>query len=155
MQEQSLSLYIQQSTRCLRRNGDKKAIIIDFVGNCYRHGLPTEKREWSLDQPIKCKNPSGENAILIRQCPRCYKVYQPKTRICPYCGYEAPKTEREIKQEEKAELERITKIEKKKKRQEVGMAKDFESLLKLAKERGYKNPTGWAYCILKARKKKR
>ena len=152
---QSLSLYIQQSTRCLRRNGDKKAIIIDFVGNCYRHGLPTEKREWSLDQPIKCKNPSGENAILIRQCPRCYKVYQPKTRICPYCGYEAPKTEREIKQEEKAELERITKIEKKKKRQEVGMAKDFESLLKLAKERGYKNPAGWAYCILKARKKKR
>lgn len=152
---QSLSLYIQQSTRCLRPNGDKKAIIIDYVGNCFRHGMPTEPREWSLEKSIKCKNPNGENGILIRQCPNCYKVYNAKIRVCPYCNFEAPKTEREIKQEEKAELERIEKIEKKKKRQEVGMAKDFNSLVELAKERGYKNPIAWANIILKSRRKKK
>ena len=151
---QSLSLYIQQSTRCLRPNGDKRAIIIDFVGNCFRHGMPTETREWSLTETMKCKNPSGENAILIRQCPKCYKTYKPTTRICPFCKYEAPKTERELKEEEKAELEKITKIEKKQKRMEEGMAKDFGSLVKLAKERGYKNPAGWAYMRMRGRQKK-
>ena len=34
---QSLNLFIQSSTRCLRRNGDKRAIIIDFVNNVQRH----------------------------------------------------------------------------------------------------------------------
>lgn len=34
---QSLCLYIQSSTRCLRPNGDKKAIIIDYVNNIQRH----------------------------------------------------------------------------------------------------------------------
>lgn len=34
---QSLTLYIQSSTRCLRPNGDKKAVIIDYVNNVQRH----------------------------------------------------------------------------------------------------------------------
>lgn len=152
---QSLSLYIQQSTRCLRPELNKKAIIIDYVGNCFRHGMPTEKRNWSLTEKMKCSNPSGENAIIIRQCPKCYKTYKPTTHICPYCGFEAPKTSREIKEEEKAELEKITKIEKMQKKREQGMAKDFGSLVQLAKKRGYKNPSGWAYMILQNRRKKK
>lgn len=152
---QSLSLYIQQSTRCLRPNGDKKSIIIDMVGNCFRHGMPTEKREWSLDVKMKCKNPSGEEAILIRQCSNCFKVYQPKTRICPYCNYEAPKTPREIKQEEKVELEKIKKINKLQRKKEIWQCQTFTELIDYAKEHNYKNPGSWAYCILNARKKRR
>lgn len=152
---QSLSLFIQQSTRCLRPNGDKKAIIIDFVGNCFRHGMPTEKREWSLSKKMKCKNPSGENGILIRQCPKCYKTYQALTRICPYCKYEAPKTEREIKQEEKAELEKIKKVEQYKRKNEVWNCKTMSELVAYAKEKGYKNASGWAYYIMKSRKDKK
>lgn len=64
---QSLSLYIQQATRCLRPNGDKRAIIIDFVGNVFRHGMPTETREWSLTEKISCQNKTGERDILTRQ----------------------------------------------------------------------------------------
>lgn len=137
---QSLSLYIQQSTRCLRPNENKKAIIIDFVGNCFRHGMPTETREWSLKEKIKCANPSGENAILIRQCPKCYKVYQPKTRECPYCHFISEPTQREIKQEEKAELERIKRVEKFKRKNEVYQCKTMAELIAYAREHGYKNP---------------
>ena len=41
---ESLTLYIQSSTRCLRPNGDKKAIIIDYVNNVQRHGMPFQKQ---------------------------------------------------------------------------------------------------------------
>lgn len=151
---QSLSLYIQQSTRCLRPNGDKKAIIIDMVGNCFRHGLPTEKREWSLNKSMKCENPNGENAIKVRQCPNCYKVYEPKTRECPYCHYIAEQTPREIKQEEKAELERIQKVEKYQRKNEIYNCKTFSELVAYGKSKGYKNAGFWASKIMEARRKK-
>jgi len=50
---QSLSLYIQQAMRPMRtdkNNPNKVATIIDHVGNVYRHGLPDEDREWSLER---------------------------------------------------------------------------------------------------------
>lgn len=125
-----------------------------MVGNCFRHGMPTEKREWSLTKSMKCENPSGEDAIKVRQCPKCYKVYEPKTRECPYCHYIAEPTPREIKQEEKAELERIEKIQKYQRKNEIWQCKTMAELIAYAKKKGYKNPGGWSYYIMQARKKK-
>lgn len=144
---QSLSLYIQQSTRCLRPDGNKKSIIIDMVGNCFRHGMPTEKREWSLTKSMKCENPSGEDAIKVRQCPNCYKVYEPKTRQCPYCNYIAEPTPREVKQEEQAELERIKKVEKYQRKNEVYNCRTYGELVAYAKNKGYKNPRSVGHII--------
>ena len=140
---QSLSLYIQQSTRCLRPNGNKKAIIIDFVGNVFRHGMPTENREWSLKDKVTCQNKSGERDILTRQCGNCFKVYQGTSRICPYCGYDNGKTRKELEEEKKAELEKIEKIEKQKRKKEL-KNKSYEELVKIGYQRGYKNPEYWA-----------
>ena len=140
---QSLSLYIQQATRCLRPNENKRAIIIDFVGNVFRHGMPTENRKWSLNQKITCTNRSGERDILTRQCGNCFKVYQGTNRICPYCGFDNGKTRKELKEEEKAELERIEKLERKKKKEET-KNKSYEELVKIGYQRGYKNPEYWA-----------
>ena len=42
----SLVKYIQQVGRGLRRNGDKKCIILDNVGMYSRFGLPDEDRDW-------------------------------------------------------------------------------------------------------------
>ena len=42
----SLVKYIQQVGRGLRKNGDKKCIILDNVGMYSRFGLPDEERDW-------------------------------------------------------------------------------------------------------------
>lgn len=149
----STALYIQQSMRCLRPNGNKKAVIYDFVGNVYRHGMPTDKREWSLEKKVKCRNSSGEPDILTRMCNKCFRVYAGINPVCPYCGANNGKTKKQIEQDEKAELERIEKVEKRKKRQEVGMTQSLESLIELGKKRGYKNPYYWAQNIIKGRNK--
>lgn len=151
---QSLSLYIQQSTRCLRPQKDKKSIIIDFVGNVFAHGMPTETREWSLKEKIKNKNPSREQDILVRQCNQCYKCYKGTNPICPYCGYNNGKTQRQLKEEKKAELKKIEKIEKKKRKEEI-KNKTYEELVKIGYSRGYKNPEYWAKIRVSYREKKR
>ena len=58
---QSLTLFIQQAMRAMRpddSNPDKRAVIIDHVGNVFRHGMPDEDREWSLESKKKRKMPT-------------------------------------------------------------------------------------------------
>jgi len=148
---QSLGLFIQQSMRCLRPNGEKRAIILDFVGNCYRHGMPTEDRTWSLSVPIKCRNKNSEPDILVRQCLKCYKCYTGTNAICPYCLNDNGKTRKQIEEQRQAELERITEIERKDKRREMGMCRTYEQLVELGKQRNYKSPQFWARSIMQSR----
>lgn len=146
----SLALFIQSAMRCMRYREGKTAVIIDYVGNYTRHGLPDDDREWNLCREVEHKpryNEKGE--FLIRECPNCYKVFKTAVR-CPYCGYEYPVTSKEIEQIKEIELKRITQAEreaeakrKKQKRQEVGMAKTRRELERIAKERGYK--PGWVW----------
>lgn len=152
---QSETLYIQQACRCLTPQKDKRAVIIDYVGNCYAHGMPTEKRIYTLDekQP-RTKNPSREPEVTVRECKNCFRVYKGTDPICPYCGFDNKKTRKQIAMEEKAELERIEHVEKMRSRMEVGMAQDYGALVKLAQQRGYNNPEGWAYNILRGRRLK-
>ncbi len=147
---QSYALYIQQGMRALTPFPDKRATIIDYVGNVYRHGMLDEEEEFSLTEKKRCKNPSSEPEVLCRQCSECLRVYEGKSPICPYCGANNGKTKKEIEEEEKAVLEKITAIEKKEKRQEVGMQRTFEGLVAIAKERGY--APGW--CLQQANLKR-
>lgn len=94
---QSLTLFIQQSMRSMRYMPNKTAIIIDHVGNCYRHGLPDDEREWSLEPKQK-----QENFVKIRECKNCFAVYPPTKPKCPYCGAEAT---HEIRKEDKKTVE--------------------------------------------------
>ena len=150
---QSETLYIQQSCRCLTPLPNKRSIIIDFVGNCYTHGMPTEKRIYELKSQ-KIRNSSREPDLIVRMCSKCFRVYAGTNPICPYCGFNNGKTRREIEQDEKAELERISEIKRKQARQEVGMCKTESELIELGKRRGYKNPKYWAMTIMNARKNK-
>ena len=144
---QSYALYVQQGMRALTPHPDKKAIVIDYVGNVYRHGMLDEEEEFSLTERKRCKNSSGEPEVLVRTCKNCLRTYAGTSPICPYCGTDNGKTKKEIEQEEKAELERITAIEKKKKRQEVGMQREFGGLVEIARQRGY--APGW--CLQQAK----
>lgn len=149
----SVGLYIQQAMRCLRPQAGKRAVIYDLVGNVYRHGLPTQGREWSLTGNLKCRNPSGEPEISARECGRCFRVYAGHSPICPYCGFDNGRTKQEIRADEEAKLERITALEKLDERAEQGRARSFGALVAIAKSRGYKNPSAWAFMIMRARKK--
>lgn len=150
---QSETLYIQQSCRCLTPLPDKRSIIIDYVGNCYAHGMPTEPRTYSL-QPTKIRNATREPDVIVRMCKNCLLVYPGNMSKCPYCGYENGRTQKQIEQDQKAELERITEIKRKQARMEVGMAKTEAELINIGIKRGYKNPRYWAMTIMASRNKK-
>lgn len=112
---ESYSLYAQQFGRALRlmieewlqRQWDNftpderrghisasskpRALIIDHVGNVYRHGLPDTYREWSLDD--RDKRGGGKTAsVQLRTChnPGCMSDYDRILRECPFCGTAVP-----------------------------------------------------------------
>lgn len=157
---ESVALGIQQMMRCMRYLPGKIAKIIDMVGNYLRVGLPDEDREWSLDQPVrKRRELSPEGNYYIRTCPECYMVF-PVAPVCPFCGTEYPLHPREIQAQKDIELARITAEEaervaeaKRKSRIEQGRAASFEELVKLGKQRGYKNPAYWAAQIMRSRRR--
>lgn len=151
---QSLTLYIQQSMRCMRYRKGKRAVIIDHVGNYARFGMPDADREWTLESRKKQKREiEKSDEINIKQCPECCCVFSPKDEngaavtVCPNCGYEFPKKQRSEIEQEQAELKKID-----------GFVLDFKTpdechsyseLLDYAKSHGYK--TGWAFYQAKER----
>ena len=148
---QSLVIHIQSTMRCMRYRPHKTAIILDFVGNFERHGLPDDEREWTLEKIKRVRIKSDEEPkVLIRNCPHCFKVYPAKLGlICPYCHQEVGKTKAEIEYDEKQELIKIEEFNRKQKRIEVGRCKTRQDLERIARERGYKK--GWVFtqCKLK------
>ena len=157
---ESIALGIQQMMRCMRYLPGKTAKIIDFVGNYLRVGLPDDDREWSLDKPITKRKQIDENGnFYIRSCPECFLTFA-TAPTCPFCGTPYPLHPREIQAHEEIELTRITaeeaaavEVAKKKSRQEQGRAQSFEELIKLGRQRGYKNPAFWAAQVMRGRRK--
>ncbi len=130
----SLTLYIQQSMRPLRpdpNNPEKRAVIIDHVGNVFRHGMPDEDREWSLETKKR-----KTRAMAIKICPACYTALPSTARVCP-CGHIfAAAPEERTFTEKDGTLMKIEEI-KRKKRQEVGSARSVADLTEIAIKRGY------------------
>lgn len=141
---QSLSLHLQQIGRALRpAPGKDAAIILDHAGNCARHGLPDDDREWSLEDRQKRKRKAADDEKLpIRTCPKCFRVYRASAK--PPCGHEQPVTAREIEQRD-GELVEIDREQLKVlRKQEVKSARTLDDLVSLGRQRGYKYPEGWA-----------
>ena len=89
----------------------------------------------------------------IRVCPNCFKTFQ-TAPVCPYCHTIYPLHPKEIQSRSDVEVTKITaeiqdEVRKKKQqmRQEVGRARSFPELMKIAKERGYN--TRWVYIQMK------
>lgn len=146
----SLTLYIQQSMRCMRYKDNKRAVIIDHVGNYVRFGMPDADREWSLQGRKKSEKNRAENDVKILQCPECFYTFVPpknEDRICPHCYYLFPKKSRNIEENQGTELKKIT-----------GFSLDFTTpddcknmrdLQEYAGRHGYKK--GWIYYQAKER----
>lgn len=143
---QSTGLFLQQVGRALRPAPNKEhAIILDHAGNCMRHGMPDEDREWSLDGEPKTKRKT-DSEPTVKQCDKCYHVYRPAPR-CPNCGHTPEIKDRKVTHTD-GDLIEITEVQRQK-RQEVGQARTLEALIELAKRRGYS--PGWAYRVHSAR----
>ena len=155
----SLPLFIQQSCRVLTPVEGKKAVIIDYVNNVQRHGMPTETHNWSLSHSLpKRKEFLSDGSLSIRQCENCFRCFK-TAPVCPFCGKEYKVKGRELKSIRDVELKRIEAVrreeeeqQRKEARREQGRCKSYQELLELAKKRGYKNPSGWAYFIMKGRR---
>lgn len=151
---QSLSLFIQQSMRGMRYRPNKTSIIIDHVDNVRRHGLPDAERKWSLKGSKKTES---ENEVMIKECDNCYGVYTPEYIVCPHCGHKPEVKEvTDYEIDESAELEEIKEIESEEivlDFREPSDCENMSELITLGKNRGYKNPSGWAYYQMKLRGK--
>ena len=145
----SLTLFIQQSMRCMRYKEGKTAIIIDHVNNCILHGFPDTEREWLLDGHPKGKGKiKGEAPVKV--CKRCYCTVAMNTRFCPVCGYEFEHRESSI-QKVDVELRRLDRSEREKVEMQNKVrnmltykeCQTYNELLEFAKQHNYKK--GWAF----------
>jgi DNA repair protein RadD len=79
---QSLTMMLQQIGRGMRPKADGGPLIVfDHAGNCIQHGLPTEKREWTLD---------GCDEQEDRKPPEpwmCIGHYHDRLDPTKHCGY--------------------------------------------------------------------
>ena len=148
---QSLSMHLQQVGRALRPYpGKTNAIILDHVGNCLRHGLAEQERDWDLGGREKRLKKSS--IVETKQCSKCFAIFA--GTVCPQCGSQREIATREI-EEVDGELQRLS-IEdiskKREERREEGKCKTLEDFRALAKLRGYK--LGWAFFRWQARQRK-
>lgn len=107
---QSLVNFMQRAGRALRPAPGKVAVLLDHAGNIYRHGLPDEAREWSLDgykrQKRKAANDNEPGVARVSTCSRCFTIHLPAP-TCPTCGHVYPEKARKIEQAE-GELQELT-----------------------------------------------
>ena len=101
----SLTIFLQQVGRALRPKADgSKAIILDHVGNCYKHGRPDDDREWSLEGKLP------KNQVSIQQCPKCFMVIDPTSAAiigeCPSQRYAWPECHYNVVADETGEREK-------------------------------------------------
>lgn len=140
----SLTLFIQQSMRSMRYKRGKTAIIIDHVGNIFRHDFPDSPREWSL----KTKKSKTKTTVKIRQCPVCLSVYPSGTEKCDECGHIFEKDQRADITAVDGNIVEITpeEILKAKPYEFYKQIKDFDTLKMFQKAKKYK----FAWCLHKA-----
>lgn len=140
---QSLTLYIQQSMRCMRYQPGKHAIIIDHVGNYSRFGLPDDDREWDLE-PKKKRKKMISDGKRVRQCPECYFTFEYAAE-CPNCGYKFEQPE--LEEHPETTLSQISGFTLDYRTPED--CKSYAELKQYAMTHGYK--PGWAFYQAKAR----
>jgi superfamily II DNA or RNA helicase len=133
----SLTLYIQQAMRAMRPDKDnpnKVSVIIDHVGNLYRHGLPDEDREWSLESK---KKKTEKKEFPMKICPKCFGAHRPAP-VCPYCQHVYPPAAGKAEPEQRAgELAEVIELEKRQRKEEVRKARNVVTLEQIAIQRGY------------------
>jgi DNA repair protein RadD len=140
----SRGLHIQQIGRCLRlAEGKTSAVILDHVGNCRRHGLPTDVQSWTLDGRVKTPR-SKVQQVTIRICPKCWAANKGGSTECGECKYVWEIEGRKVDQVDGELVEWVAPKGPSPARIEEWQARTYEQLVALAHSRGYQWPEHWA-----------
>ena len=148
----SLAMYLQQVGRALRpAPGKAYATILDHVGNSDFHGDPDIDREWKLTTGKAEKAPAE---VRTRVCATCFAHNRAGATRCKVCGTDFPVQSREIDEVEGELSEK--EIERRLRNQMAQMAEtaqDYDGLMFIAKQKGYKDPAAWANWVMEERRK--
>lgn len=145
----SLSLFIQQAGRALRPQPGKTAIVLDHVGNYTRHGLPSDPRDWSLENTVKQpREYDEEGKLTVRQCLQCYFTFPSGPSVCPNCGAPVAMTRKEIENIKKIHLEEIktgirARADESVKDKDLNQCKNLTELQAYARAHGMKPGAAW------------
>lgn len=151
---ESLARYLQMVFRTLRKK-DRPAVILDHAGCVWKHGLPDDEREWSLQGQKKGKRKAADEEpdLQIQQCLECYHVFKAGPDKCPSCGMALPRKGRPEIEVIEGELEKIDVSQiRKERKQEQGQARTLRELIELGLRRGMNKPAEWSAITLAARK---
>lgn len=156
---ESLSLFIQQSMRCMRYQPNKHAVIIDQVANYLKFGLPDQDRNWTLEDRVKHPHKEGSttDGPAIKTCPECFAVIEASNITCPLCGHDFSAEIRRIQQKKDQELSEIKAEEHTSEAfttnyiltQNPATFTTMKQFYDYAKAKGYKK--GWAFYQGKAK----
>lgn len=76
---------VEQRKHYIATSEKPRAIIIDHVKNCERHGTPDGVRVQTLERRDRRVKKVWEDAIPLITCPKCTRVYEAIKSACPYC----------------------------------------------------------------------
>ena len=141
----SLTLYIQQSMRCMRYQPGKTAVIIDHVGNVFRHGFPMTTGS-GICTPSLPKKQRKSRKYGQRNARIVWRQYRQMLRYARSADIDSGQRP-EIQEDGSAKIEEIRRIVVDYTR--PGDCKNYRELLEYAKSHGYK--PGWAYFQAKER----
>lgn len=150
----SLAKHLQMIGRGLRYIEGKTAVILDPVGNTAKFGDHLYEHEWSLDGKVSSPD---KKELNLKVCPKCFTQNISQASKCRNTDCDHVFNERKERVLERIEGE-LVDMEEERKRLEViwrkrqqGAAQTIEELVAVGKERGMRNPYGWAHNVLKAR----
>jgi superfamily II DNA or RNA helicase len=138
-------LYRQMIGRALRpAPGKQNAIILDHSGAAYRHGLPEDRVEWTLDTDRKAEAPMHLRRQLgaeprLRTCPSCEALMMEPP--CSHCGWK-PVQRGQYRPFADGELGLVIGGRARSSEYDPAMRAGWHAMLTyIAEERGYKS--GW------------
>lgn len=153
----SLALVLQQWGRVLRpAPGKNFAVILDHAGNCHRHGLPDDERDWSLNGGASRKaGEGGSGGPATKRCYQCDVQNARAAKKCQACGrdFDTGGADVEFVAGDLVEVDAVAV--RSSHRQEVYAADSLPKLIELGRKKRYRDPEAWAKNVFAARERKK
>lgn len=148
----NLGLYLQMAGRTLRPFSKKEdSLIIDHSGNVYEHGFVQDEHNWVLEEGKALTTSNADRQLELDRknpitCVKCATVYTGQ-RICPHCGHEPQKRGKHY-ESRSGDLMEVRWEKRRTAKKKVWSATEkeewFNMFIQYGRDKGYKNPEGWA-----------